>query len=249
MISVIVAYTKGDKTRQESFKIFMDCVNKQTYKDFELIIVEMLFDEPSEIVWEGIKHITLDYKYIPALESIYHLFNKSWCINVGVRNAVSNNLLIIDADLQFEKDYFQRIVDFSKNAPKFFVCYENIIWSKGRDNPNERIVRGLHLHTAGGSWFIDKDFFWEIGGMDESFFGYGGEDNEFWERARHILKTITYMQGKITHTYHHWHNGRFALGSHRNRILNSTERNVPEAIKRLKEVQLGGSFPRPTYKL
>ncbi len=37
---------------------------------------------------------------------------------------------------------------------------------------------------AGGSIALSRDAFHAIGGYDESFVGWGGEDNEFWERAQ-----------------------------------------------------------------
>ena len=37
---------------------------------------------------------------------------------------------------------------------------------------------------AGGSLAMARSAFFAIGGYDESFIGWGGEDNEFWERAQ-----------------------------------------------------------------
>ena len=36
---------------------------------------------------------------------------------------------------------------------------------------------------GGGSVAVDRAAFFAIGGFDEAFVGWGGEDNEFWERV------------------------------------------------------------------
>lgn len=45
---------------------------------------------------------------------------------------------------------------------------------------SEAVVQNLE---AGESLAITRDTYFAIGGFDESFTGWGGEDNEFWERA------------------------------------------------------------------
>ena len=49
------------------------------------------------------------------------------------------------------------------------------------DAAPEVIVQNLE---GGGSVATTREAFESIGGMDESFIGWGGEDNEFWQRAQ-----------------------------------------------------------------
>jgi GT2 family glycosyltransferase len=60
------------------------------------------------------------------------------------------------------------------------------------------IVQNLE---AGGSMAITKEAYFDIGGMDEDFVGWGGEDNEFWRRCSHLKRWIW----GFTPIIHLWH--------------------------------------------
>jgi hypothetical protein len=62
----------------------------------------------------------------------------------------------------------------------------------------EAIVQNLE---AGGSVAMARDAFFAIGGFDESFVGWGGEDNEFWQRAL-VRKTWPYGYLPLVHLWH-----------------------------------------------
>jgi hypothetical protein len=65
-------------------------------------------------------------------------------------------------------------------------------------HPAEAIVQNLE---AGGSMAITKQAYEEIGGMDEGFVGWGGEDNEFWDRCL-TRPTWTWGYEPIVHLWH-----------------------------------------------
>jgi len=242
MISVIIPYTKGDEIREKNLKQLLSNIKKQTYKDYELILVEMLFDKPSELNIENCNHICLRY---PQNDK----FNKSWAINVGVRNSKYNGLFVIDSDIMFGDDYFQKVVDFAKDNPKFFMGYSKIHYETGRDNPEKRVHVQSYLKAAGGVWYADKDFFWSIGGMNETYFGYGAEDNDFWQRANSVLGKVNGLQYEVVHAYHHWHpeNSHFPLNKERIEKFNIVMSNLGGAIKKLKEYKLGGDTPQKVF--
>ena len=242
MISVIIPYTRGDEGREKNLLTLIDNIKKQTYKDYELILVEQLFDKPTELDIKDCNHICISY-------SENDKFNKSWAINVGVRNSKYNSLLVIDADMVFGNDYFQKIVDFSKDHPKFFMGYSKIHCETGRDNPEKRVHVQTYLKAAGGVWYADKDFFWSIGGMNETYFGYGAEDNDFWQRANNVLGLVDGVQYEITHAYHHWHPiaSHFPLNKERVEKFNIVMHDLDGAIRKLKEYKLGGEFPQKVF--
>jgi predicted glycosyltransferase involved in capsule biosynthesis len=226
MLSVIVPYCKGDETRQKAVEILKEHIEKQSYKNYERSIAEEVFTSEAQV------------------------FNKSWCINKAVKRAKSDAILVLDADIQFDKNYFQKVVDFSEECPAFFQGYKNIILSKGRDNPEERIKNFQEVKAAGGAWFVDRNFFWEVGGMNESYFGYGAEDQDFWTRAEFMLGEVRSVDADIIHTYHHWHppNSNFPLNPNRVKFFDRTLEDPLRTINTLKLLELGNKyFPQRIY--
>ena len=98
---------------------------------------------------------------------------------------------------------------------------------------------------GGGSIAILKDAYERIGGMDEGFVGWGGEDNEFWERAQ-TLRLWPYAHLPLWHLWHPPQPGKYAQDNatlHRYREM--SESPVEERIRRLKG-NPGGKLSGPT---
>ena len=54
---------------------------------------------------------------------------------------------------------------------------------------------------GGGSIGVTRDAYQQIGGMDETFIGWGGEDNEFWDRA--VTRRVWYWgYMPLVHLWH-----------------------------------------------
>jgi GT2 family glycosyltransferase len=100
----------------------------------------------------------------------------------------------------------------------------------------ESIVQNLE---AGGSVAITRDAFTRIGGMDETFVGWGGEDNEFWERAQ-TLRVWPYAYLPIIHLWHAPQPGKTAQDHPGSRRYWELARLTPrERIARLARVEQG----------
>jgi len=240
MLSVIIPYTKGGELRENNLATLLKNIKTQTYKDYELIIVEQVFNTSSKDF--NCKHIRISYDKD-------NRFNKSWAINVGVRNSKYDNLLVVDADMLFGNDYFQKISAFSKKHNKFFMGYSKLHCNIGKDNPEERIHDQTYLKAAGGVWYVNKDFFWSIGGMNETYFGYGAEDNDLWQRANNRLHCIFGLDYEVTHMYHDWHpeNSHFPLNKERVEKFNIAMSDLDGTIEKLKKLKLGGDKPQKAY--
>ena len=103
---------------------------------------------------------------------------------------------------------------------------------------DERIHTNDLSRACALAWFMKKDFFWSIGGMNEKYDGYGNEDCDTYIRAKHILKEIPEMEYEIVHHYHHWHQADscYALNKNRHELLEETKKDTLKEINRLCQV-------------
>lgn len=210
-LSVIVPLYGFDPNREQALQMCLKSLEAQDLhgvvdgvrtenKDFEAIIVEQECDKGFHDI-PAARHLT--HIKLPAQRA----FNKSWCMNVAARATNSDSLFFVDVDMMFGKSYLSKVAYFKGNK-KFFIGWQFITFLPGKDEPIIRTVDPSIL-TAGGAFFVDKTFFWEMGGMNEGFFGYGGEDNDFWVRANLALgargqMNVPAMPYALVHWYHDW---------------------------------------------
>jgi predicted glycosyltransferase involved in capsule biosynthesis len=138
-------------------------------------------------------------------------YNRSAAFNLGARHAQGDTLLLHDNDMIVPSDYCLKIRDLSRLGYeainiKRFVFYLN-------QNDSRRIMDSIEYLKdctpvyvvqnleAGGSVAINKDAYFSVGGMDERFIGWGGEDNEFWERCGQLKRWI-WGFAPIIHLWH-----------------------------------------------
>ena len=175
------------------------------------------------------------------------LFNKSWCINSGVKEAKHDNLLILDADIRFGTDYLQKVVEFAKDK-KFFMAYSGARLDRGTDNMHARMLEMKNITACALGFFITKDLFWRVGGGNEKYYGYGNEDNDLYARIKHIIKfegIAPHLPYEIEHTYHHWYreDSKYAMNKDNINMFNQTRSDIEQEIHLLKSFKLGGDKP------
>ncbi len=138
-------------------------------------------------------------------------YNRSKAFNAGALQARAPVLLLHDNDMLVPCGYLKRILQnvalgYQAVNPKRYVFYLSECHSSAVLHaaaaldawPAESIVQNLE---AGGSVAITRQAFWEIGGMDEDFEGWGGEDNEFWDRCQ-TLRCWIWGYEPLVHLWH-----------------------------------------------
>lgn len=136
---------------------------------------------------------------------------RSWAFNIGVKQARGGVLVLHDNDMLVPVDYASRILDkvgdgYDVVNLKRFIFYLNESHTQavfaGRAALTAEAPAAIMQNTeGGGSVAITREAYDRIGGMDESFIGWGGEDNEFWERAK-ICKVWPYGYLSLVHLWH-----------------------------------------------
>jgi hypothetical protein len=137
-------------------------------------------------------------------------FCRSWAFNVGSAHARAPVLVLHDNDMLVPVDYGAQLLarvaqGWEAMNLKRFVFYLDADHSRGwigSESPVlDRAPQDITQNLEGGSVAITREAFERIGGMDESFVGWGGEDNEFWERA----STLRAWQWGYLPMVHLWH--------------------------------------------
>lgn len=157
--------------------------------------------------------------YLPSWVSLVHTpppaadmpYCRSWAFNVAARQARAPVLVLHDNDMLVSSDYAGLVAHrvaqgYDVVNLKRFIFYltqaHTATVFDGRrglaDAAPAVIVQNLE---AGGSVAITRAAFEKIGAMDESFIGWGGEDNEFWERAQ-TLRSWTWGALPVVHLWH-----------------------------------------------
>jgi hypothetical protein len=135
--------------------------------------------------WVRYLHTPIDSDDLP--------YNRSWAFNAGVRAARTNLLVLHDNDFLVPGAYASQLLERHAEGWEFIDTKRFMFYLSHEDS--ERLFRSHRLSRdvtpervmqnsiAGGSIAADRSAYLEIGGFDEGFTGWGGEDNEFLERA------------------------------------------------------------------
>jgi GT2 family glycosyltransferase len=140
------------------------------------------------------------------------LFNRSLAFNVGARSARGRLLVLHDNDMLVPTCYAKELVARWDGRArvinlKRYIFYLNELDSKEimashRMKPGIAPDQVLQNLTGGGSLAVDSSWYFEVGGHDEEFVGWGGEDVEFWDRATSEGGVDGYAMLPIVHLWH-----------------------------------------------
>lgn len=147
------------------------------------------------------------YVHTPTSETAY---NRAWTLNEGARQASGEVLVLHDNDMICPADYASETLARAREGWSFlqlkrFTFYLNRsdtdrVFATG-DVPTDlpsTIVQNLH----GASIAARRDAYFDVGGFDESFIGWGGEDNEFWDRAETTGRVYGFGYLPFIHLWH-----------------------------------------------
>lgn len=137
-------------------------------------------------------------------------YNRSHAFNAGVSEARAPLLVLHDNDFLVPTRYAAELARRHDEGHEFIDLKRFMFYVRREDNDRvlqsvnlssvvpERVVQNL---TGGGSVAADRKAYDEIGRFDESFVGWGGEDNEFWERAL-TRRVYSFAYLPLVHLWH-----------------------------------------------
>ena len=203
LVSYIIGHRGSEKVSH--LNAVIQTIAAQSVDSIECIIVE-----------QSSKPEVRDH--LPDWVSYYHLeigdadfYNRSLSFNYGAKKAKGRYLVLHDNDLLIPTCYTTSHIELLQqgfdvaNLKRFIfglnkVDTDDIFFTNNVDGTisPEYILQNA---KGGGSLFLSSDAYQSIGGFDERFIGWGGEDNEIWQRAQ-TLNIYPFANLPMIHLWH-----------------------------------------------
>lgn len=176
----------------------------------QTVTVECLVVEHSDEILTAehlpttVKHLHLPHPTRPGE------WNKCWAMNTGARLAQGDILVFHDADILCPNNYAQALLDTFAKGAEAAALHRMLFYLNQADSEATTTTHMLqHAHPPtgilhsfeGGTIAIKRNAFFQIGGFDERFIGWGGEDNEFFDRC----KMLNFERFGFLPFVHLWH--------------------------------------------
>ena len=212
------------------------------FKGIEIIIVEQ--DKSPKLPAYSIKGV----KYIFTKSDLP--YNRSWAFNVGLKNSTTNVIGFGDSDLIMNPESFinslkmleqydcvspySKVIDLHQNENNLPL---NQLYSINRPGRGEQDNQKINL--TGGIVFYKKESIIRIGGFDQGFIGWGGEDNFQSHKTELFLKWFE-NPGKVYHLYHEKVKPDMTYYQRNLQLLNKLVNLTPDELKKY----ILNSFPK-----
>ena len=146
-------------------------------------------------------------------------FSKSAAINNAAKKATRDIFIIADADIAFNIDKIKNAIE-SLNFSPWLIPYRSLTYidlektnELCKRNPDIRlndadfqgcskidIINGYQL--IGGINIVPRKYFEKVGGFDERFRGWGGEDDAFQRALDYLCGQHSRLEMTMWHFYH-----------------------------------------------
>jgi predicted glycosyltransferase involved in capsule biosynthesis len=146
-------------------------------------------------------------------------FNKSWGLNLATRHSTTPWLFFADSDMMLPSGIeetldllargveivkpYSRLIDLTEQETDALddgVLPDAIITSAGGESARQAI--GEHIVLAGGIFAIQSKTFAKLGGFDERFIGWGGEDNAMTLKIQRARPATVQLDALALHLFH-----------------------------------------------
>lgn len=130
-------------------------------------------------------------------------YNRAATFNAGVAAARGEVVILHDNDMLVPAAYASEVLDRVRDGAQFVDLKRFIFYlDEGETSLAPRRVSSVVQNLQGGSIAAVRSAYESIGGFDEEFVGWGGEDNDFWDRAATTGATYQFGYLPIVHLFH-----------------------------------------------
>jgi glycosyltransferase involved in cell wall biosynthesis len=179
----------------------LDWIN--SFTGAQVILVEQ--DTHSKI-----SHINLNAKHIFTKSNMP--YNRSWAFNVGIKYANTNIIIFGDSDIIMHPNDFINAIKEINNYDMVSPYHSVVDLTSGEnglslsdivkiDRPGRGETDNQKINICGGISIFRRDAILKIGGWDEDFWSWGGEDDLQTIKVNYFL-TWHEMKARCFHLYH-----------------------------------------------
>jgi len=201
---VSVVLPVGGEDRIHLFRSVVQAFCGQSLRAMEVIVVE----QATTPVYE--QHCPPGVRYVHVSDRPGHEFNRSRTLNAGAAAARGKFLVLHDADALPPYRLCEVVAERMGDGHDGWLPHRLIFYLTAEASATFAGSRGARLPSEVGEVVqnnpstcdaVSKSAFESIGGYDERYQGWGGEDEEFLER----LHTLRFLRGGILPLVHLWH--------------------------------------------
>ncbi len=249
VISAIIPVYNGEKTIRET----IESVLSQTFKDFELIVIN---DGSKDTTLEIVERIQ-----DPRLKVFsYRNAGQATSRNRGIAQACGEYISFIDADDLWTPDKLEAQLRALQDNPQAAVAYS---WTKCIDEFGQFSRRGSHISVTGDVYaklllidFIENgsnplirtQALAEVGGFDESM--TPSEDRDLWLRlaARYHFVAVPSPQILYRQSVNSESANVLRMEAASLRVIEQAFTQAPESLQHLKKHSLANIYKGLTFK-
>ena len=197
-ISIVLPYMHSP----QRYVLLQECLRRleETVEDAQICLHEIGTEQ----------HLTDDGRCRYLFTPYQGVMHRAWALNRGVKMlATGSKLVLMDADLVINKQWFEEV----KRCEVPSVAWGKIYYL---DQPSTtayfagkkewtcwRIVIPKIDGCAGGISCMDRQLFFDVGGVPEDFEGtWGGEDNTLFAKILSRGHAFAHFSSQILHLFH-----------------------------------------------
>ncbi len=133
-------------------------------------------------------------------------FNYARACNRGARVAVGKYLLLLNNDIELRSEDPWEPLRAALEDPRVGVTGASTIWSPEQRDPawppGSPPYLLVNRPPTGDFWGARREVYWELGGMDEAFAGYGYDELDFQYRAQLAHYQLALANMRVYHKLH-----------------------------------------------